>query len=107
MALEPVAKGKVIAHPTLDRRGRARGSKNRYATVKTDMLWVYKQLGGRREMLKWAKAQNTQEVFYKELLRLIPKELDLETPVGNIRLVMDIDGDSEKEVDAEAATGND
>lgn len=95
---------KVLKHPTLIHKGRPKGAKNKYSRVKQDMLWVYKELGGRREMLKWAKERNTQEVFYRELLRLIPKELDVETPVGNIRLIMDIDGDSEDIADAETAS---
>ena len=87
----------------LNRKGRTRGVKNQHAQVKKDMLWVYKELGGKRQMLNWAKNPNNVEVFYRELLRLVPKELGLDTPVGNLRLIMDIDGDKEEKTDAEAA----
>lgn len=73
--------------------GRTRGTPNKYKEVKNDMLWAYKRMGGKKALLKWAiEHKDSQEVFYKELLRLLPKELDLETNTGNIKLVMDLGG---------------
>jgi hypothetical protein len=75
--------------------GRPRGSGGK-SQVKRDMLSVYRSMGGRKALLDWAKSDN--ETFYRELLRLMPKELEQEVQKNSITLVMDF-GDSDEPAD--------
>jgi len=72
---------------------KTRTTRINYKEVRNDFVWVYKRLGGKKALLNWAShSKDAQETFYRELLRLMPKELnEPENPVGNIKLVMNID----------------
>ena len=64
-----------------------------YKEVRSDFVWVYKRLGGRKALLEWAlHSKDAQETFYRELLRLMPKELsEPDNPVGNVKLIVNLD----------------
>lgn len=79
--------------PPVKKVARARTGKVDYKAVRGDFVWVYKQLGGKKALLTWAAhSKDAQETFYKELLRLMPKEIaEIDNPIGNIKLNMFID----------------
>ena len=82
---EPKALGKSVS--------RAPSGTPNYKEVRSDFVWVYKRMGGKKALLAWAShSKDAQETFYRELLRLVPKEMaEVENPTGNISLVMNID----------------
>lgn len=54
-------------------RGRPRGSKNRFSTLKASFIEAYEKLGGTRGLLKWIKENpKNKAAFYHDLVRLIP-----------------------------------
>ncbi len=76
----PFAKGKS-GNPA----GKPKGKINKYSYLKEDMLFVYKKMGGKKALFDWAKASlQTKEVFYKELIKLLPRDLTIDADM-NVR----------------------
>lgn len=57
-----------------NRRGRPKGCKSKIGkTVKENILWVFEQLGGKKEFLLWAK-KNPDVYYEKILMKVVPIE---------------------------------
>lgn len=54
-------------------RGRPRGSKNKFTTLKESFIEAYLKLGGTKALIKWIESSpKNKAAFYHDLIRLIP-----------------------------------
>ena len=61
-------------------RGRKKGSKNKFTTLKQAFFDVFNELGGVQELKRWAKEDPAnQKVFYQMISRMLPREVALST----------------------------
>lgn len=61
--------------------GRPKGSVNRFTKVKEEFLAAFDEIGGRKALVEWGKA-NPRE-FYNLLVRLMPRETHLDAEVSH------------------------
>lgn len=62
-------------------KGRPKGNHNRFTLLKDAMLNVYEKMGGEEALFQWAtKNPKNRETFYKELFRLLPKDITIDVP---------------------------
>ena len=54
-------------------RGRPKGSKNKFTTLRESFIEAYLKLGGTKGMIKWIESSpKNKAAFYHDLIRLIP-----------------------------------
>jgi len=58
-------------------KGRPRGSKNKFTTLKAAFLQTFEDLGGTEELTRWARMPGNRESFYKMVTKLLPKTVDV------------------------------
>lgn len=62
-------------------RGRPRGAVNRYTKLKEEFLTAFDEMGGRKALVEWAKAN--QRDYYGLLVRLMPRETHLDAEMSH------------------------
>ena len=59
-------------------QGRPKGSLNKFTNLKTAFLDAFEEIGGKKELAKWAKDPKNRSTFYQMLARKLPR-VDAET----------------------------
>jgi len=57
-------------------KGRPKGSKNKFTTLKQSFLDAFEAIGGTEELTRWGKKPLNRESFYKMVTKLLPKAID-------------------------------
>lgn len=95
----PSAKERQLAGLTNMGKGRPRGAKNKFTTLKQAFLNAFENIGGEDELARWAKRPLNKGEFYKLAAKMLPKEVEISGKNGgaiNVR-------NAEEYTDAELA----
>ena len=92
----PIKKKKSMGNPAWKKgvsgnpSGKKKGTKNTYTKdVKDAIHYAFKQMGGKKGVLTWAKKNETP--FYKEVFALLPKDVNVEGDM-NVNFTWEQDG---------------
>jgi len=58
-------------------KGKKKGTKAKFTTLKQAFLDAFEGLGGTKELQRWANDPLNQKDFYQMVAKLLPKEVDL------------------------------
>lgn len=72
MANKPGNNGNVLPKS----KGRKKGAKGKFTTLKQAFLNSFEELGGEKALTKWAKGPLNRKDFYQMVTKLLPKEID-------------------------------
>jgi hypothetical protein len=57
-------------------KGRPRGCKNKFTSLKDSFIQAFKEIGGQAELAKWAAEKKNRTAFYQMLARMLPNRLE-------------------------------
>ena len=64
-------------------KGRVKGSKNKFTDIKKSFLEAFDRLGGVDALVSWGSKEKNRALFYQLVVRLVPKELEIDADIGN------------------------
>ena len=63
-------------------KGRKRGVKNRFTTLKQAFLDTFQEIGGEKGLSEWANKTKNRRDFYRMLSKMLPSDVGISGPGG-------------------------
>jgi hypothetical protein len=61
-------------------KGRPKGTKNKYSKLRDSLLDAFEQTGGTKELVAWGSQPRNRKEFYKLIVSILPKNIDIDGP---------------------------
>lgn len=58
-------------------KGRKKGSKNKFTTLKQSFLDAFQDIGGTDTLSRWARKEKNKVEFYKLAAKMLPKDIEI------------------------------
>jgi len=69
-------------------KGRIKGAKNKFTTLKDHFLYAFDKIGGEKELAKWAVQSKNRVAFYQMIAKMLPNKVEGEFDhTGTIKIV--------------------
>jgi len=68
-------------------KGRKRGVKNRFTTLKQVFLNSFQEIGGEKGLSQWARKPRNRRDFYKMLSKMLPRDIEISNPEGEPKVM--------------------
>lgn len=65
------------------RSGRAKGTQNKFTTLKQAFLDAFEGMGGAAELQRWGAMQKNRAQFYNMICKMLPKEVTIGAPADS------------------------
>jgi hypothetical protein len=75
----------------LTHKGRVKGSKNKFTTLKQSFLDAFVGIGGTKELQAWGKKEENRTAFYSMITKMLPKNMEVGVTVDDILSILPAD----------------